>query len=107
VREMRNAATVLLIIRHRGARGLPLEQVYRQLYNRDLYVRAYGRTSLNHGAMTRGATHETADGMALAKIDAIIEALRYERYRWTKVAACAHPQKGWHNPPVRSPHLVG
>ena len=31
----------------------------------DLYVRAYGRISRNHGAMTRGATHETADGMAL------------------------------------------
>ena len=42
---MRNAATILGIIRHRGARGLPLEQVYRHLYNRDLYVRAYGRTS--------------------------------------------------------------
>src|ERR1051326_1904269 len=35
--------------------------------------------------MTKGASPETADGMSLAKIDAIIEALRFERYRWTPV----------------------
>ncbi len=35
--------------------------------------------------MTPGATSETTDGMSLAKIDAIIEALRFERYRWTPV----------------------
>jgi hypothetical protein len=33
---MRNAETVLAIIRDRGRRGLPLEDVYRQLYNPDL-----------------------------------------------------------------------
>src|SRR5919202_473354 len=38
-----------------------------------------------HGALTPGATSETADGMTLAKIDAIIDALRFERYRWTPV----------------------
>jgi hypothetical protein len=40
VREMRNAATVLGIIRERGKQGLPLEDVYRQLYNPDLYLEA-------------------------------------------------------------------
>ena len=35
--------------------------------------------------MTPGTTTETVDGMALQKIDAIIEALRLERYRWTPV----------------------
>ena len=38
VREMRDAATVLGIIRDRGQGGLPLEDVYRQLYNRALYM---------------------------------------------------------------------
>jgi group II intron reverse transcriptase/maturase len=32
--------------------------------------------------MTQGATSETVDEMSLAKIDTIIEALRYERYQW-------------------------
>jgi group II intron reverse transcriptase/maturase len=85
VREMREAETVLAIIRERGRRGLPLERVYRLLWNRDLFLLAYGRIAKNDGALTPGATNETADGMTLAKIDAIIEALRFERYRWTPV----------------------
>jgi hypothetical protein len=35
-REMRNADTVLSIIRERGKKGLPLERVYRLLYNKEL-----------------------------------------------------------------------
>jgi hypothetical protein len=36
VREMRTAETLLNIIQERGKRGLPLDDVYRQLYNPDL-----------------------------------------------------------------------
>src|SRR3954465_10027789 len=43
VRDMRDAETTLAIIRERGKRGLHLEDVYRRLYNPDLYLRAYGR----------------------------------------------------------------
>ena len=46
---------------------------------------AYGRIYSNQGATTKGVTAETMDGMSLAKIDRIIEALRYERFRWTPV----------------------
>ena len=46
VREMRDAATVLEIIRERGRRGLPLERVYRCLFNPDLYLLAFFRTNL-------------------------------------------------------------
>jgi retron-type reverse transcriptase len=35
--------------------------------------------------MTPGSTTETVDGMSLAKIEAIIDAVRHERYRWTPV----------------------
>ncbi len=82
---MRNAETILGIIRDRGSRGLPLEDVYRQLWNPQLYLLAYGRIARNHGALTPGTTSETAEGMSLATIQAIIEALRFERYRWTPV----------------------
>jgi retron-type reverse transcriptase len=57
--------------------------VYRHLFNRDLYLMAYGKIYSNAGALTPGSTPETADDMSLRKIDAIIEAVRYERYRWT------------------------
>lgn len=82
---MRSAETILAVIRERGKQGLPLERVYRLLFNRDLYLRAYARLYPNKGAMTRGSTDETVDGMSLAKIDTLIDALRHERHRWTPV----------------------
>ena len=85
VREMRSAATVLSIIHERGKQGLPLEDIYRQLYNPGLYLMAYGRLYANTGAMTPGTTPETVDGMSMAKIEKLIDDLRHERYRWTPV----------------------
>ena len=90
---MRAAETVLNIIRERGQRGLPVEKVYRLLYNPDLYLRAYAKLNSNVGAMTPGATSETVDGMSLEKIYTIIEALKYERYRWTPVRRTYIPKK--------------
>ena len=80
---MREAAAILEIIRKRGEQGLPLERVYRLLYNRDLFLLAYGKIYRNKGATTPGSTPETVDEMSISKIDAIIEALRFERYHWT------------------------
>src|SRR5437763_1007585 len=82
---MRNAETVLTIIRERGKRGLPLEDVYHMLYNPDLYLRAYARLYKNKGAMTRGVTDETVDAMSLTKINQLIDDVRHERHRWTPV----------------------
>jgi len=82
---MRKAETILHVIRDRGRRQLPLERVYRLLFNRELFLLAYGRIYRNAGAMTPGSTPETADGMSLRKIDTIITQLRAERYRWTPV----------------------
>ncbi len=73
---MRNAKTILELIRERGKRDLPLERVYKLLFNRDLYLMAYGKIYRNAGAMTHGVTDETPDGMTQEKIEAIIEALR-------------------------------
>jgi group II intron reverse transcriptase/maturase len=93
-REMRNAETALSIIRDRGSRGLPLERVYRLLFNPDLYLTAYGKIYRNDGATTPGSTEETADGMSLAKIEAIVGALRQERYRWRPARRTYIEKKG-------------
>jgi hypothetical protein len=77
---MRDAETVLGVIRERGRRRLPLEDIYRQLYNQDLFLRAYGRIYRNDGAMTPGSTPETVDAMSLEKIDTLIELIRREGY---------------------------
>ena len=100
---MRKAETILNIVRDRGQRGLPLTGLYRLLYQRDLYLRAYGRLYANRGAMTPGVTAETVDGMSLAKIDTIIEALRFERYRWTPVRRTYIPKKNGKLRPLGMP----
>jgi len=82
---MQNAETVLGVLRERGSKGLPCKELYRQLFNPQMYLLAHGRIYSNHGAMTPGATQETADGMSMGKIDAIIEAMRHERYRFSPV----------------------
>ena len=53
---MREATTVLDVLRERGRRGLPLERLYRQLFNPQLYLLAYGRLYSNKGAMTPTGT---------------------------------------------------
>jgi group II intron reverse transcriptase/maturase len=90
---MREARTILQLLRERGKKRLPLERVYRLLYNPDLFLMAYGRIYRNQGAMTKGTTEETADGMALAKINAIIDDLRSERYRWSPARRVYIPKK--------------
>jgi group II intron reverse transcriptase/maturase len=90
---LQNAKTVLGVLRERGKRGLPLQRLYRQLFNPQLYLLAYGRIYSNHGAMTPGADGETVDGMSLAKIVRIIDALRHERYRFSPVKRIYIPKK--------------
>jgi len=103
VRVMRNADKILAVINERGEKGLHLERVYRLLFNRDLYLRAYGRIYHNDGAMTRGVTEETVDGMSLAKIDAIIDLIRHERYRWTPVRRVMIPKANGKQRPLGIP----
>lgn len=81
---MRTAQTILTIIQERGKK-LPLERVYKLLYNRDLYLQAYAKLYSNNGTMTKGVTDETVDSMSLKKIDKIIAELRDEKYKWTAV----------------------
>src|SRR5438876_1954078 len=100
---MRNAETILGLIRERGKRGLPLERVYRLLFNKELFLMAYGKIYRNKGAMTHGVTDETPDGMSLAKIDALIEALRYERFQWLPARRTYIPKKNGKKRPLGMP----
>jgi group II intron reverse transcriptase/maturase len=100
---MRNAETVLGIIRVRGEKRLPLEDVYRQLFNPDLYLKAYGKIYRNTGAMTPGTTDETADGMSLTKIEKIIEAIRTEKFQWTSVKRVYIPKEDGKQRPLGLP----
>jgi len=89
---MQIAESLLDIYRKRGERSLPLERVYRQMFNPELYLQAYGKIYRNAGAMTKGSTDETVDGMSLGRIQRIIDLLRREEYRWTPVRRVEIPK---------------
>lgn len=100
---MRNAETILAIVRKRGERGLALERAYRLLFNPDLYLLAYANLYPNRGAMTRGATPETVDGMSLAKIEKLIAELRDEKYQPTPVRRTYIPKANGKRRPLGIP----
>ena len=100
---MQSAETVLGVLRERGRRGLPCNELYRQLFNRKLYLLAYGRLYSNKGAMTPGADGETVDGMSVGKIDRVIDALRHERYRWSPARRVYIPKKNGKKRPLGLP----
>lgn len=100
---MQDTQVYLELIQERGRKGLPLERVYRQMFNQNLYLTAYGKISRNAGAMTPGVTEETVDGMSEAKIDAIIEAMRHERYRCKPVRRTYIPKKNGKQRPLGMP----
>ncbi|MEV7020596.1 reverse transcriptase domain-containing protein [Kitasatospora sp. NPDC093558] len=100
---MQSAATVLGVLRERGRRHLPCDELYRQLFNPQLYLLAYGRIYANHGAMTPGVTPETVDGMSQRKIGRIIEAMRHERYRFKPVRRVHIPKKNGTTRPLGLP----
>ena len=99
---MQIAETVLETIRDSGR---PVENLYRHLYNPDLFLRAYGRLYRSAGATTQGITRETTDGMSMAKINALIEAFRCGRYEWTPVKRIYIPKKNGGD--VRSAYRFG
>jgi group II intron reverse transcriptase/maturase len=101
--EMQNAETVLGVLRERGRRNLPLDELYRQLSNPQLYLMAYGRIYSNRGAMTPGTDGETPDGMSLGRIDRIIDAVRHERYRFSPVRRTYIPKKNGKRRPLGLP----
>ena len=100
---MRTAETILTIIQDRGKRKLPLDDVYRQLYNPDMYLRAYTKLYKNDGAMTPGITEETVDGMSMERIAKIIEAIRHERWQWNPVRRIAIPKRKGGTRPLGMP----
>jgi retron-type reverse transcriptase len=100
---MQDAGTVLAVLRERGRKNLPCDELYRQLFNRELYLLAYGNIYSNQGAMTPGASSETADGMSEAKIDQIIEAMRRERYRFAPARRAFIPKKNGKMRPLGLP----
>jgi retron-type reverse transcriptase len=73
------------------------------MFNRDLYLLAYGNIYSNSGAMTPGASAETADGMSEDKIDQIIGLMRRQKYRFSPARRVYIPKKNGKLRPLGMP----
>ena len=62
--------------------GLKLERVYRELYEPERYLQAYGKIYRNRGAMTPGVDGGTADGTSLGAFRSIIASLGDGSFDW-------------------------
>src|SRR4030088_1791934 len=100
---MQQADALLDIYQKRGVKGLPLERVYKHLFDPELYLRAYGKIYRNAGAMTKGATGETVDSMWIEKIHRIIGLLKSGEYRWTPVRRTEIPKANGKTRPLGIP----
>ncbi len=100
---MQTAEVVLSVLRDRGGKGLPCTQLYRQMFNRDLYLLAYGNIYSNQGAMTPGVSEETADGMSEEKIEQITGLMRLEKYRFSPARRVYIPKKNGRLRPLGMP----
>lgn len=100
---MRETKTILAVIQTRGSQKLPLERLYKSLYNMELYLMAYSKLYPNSGAMTEGATNETVDGMSIKKIENLIDDIRHERYNWTASRRVYIPKKNGKKRPLGIP----
>lgn len=100
---MQKAEVVLSVLRERGRRGLPCEELYRQMFNEDLFLLAYGKIYSNHGAMTPGVSEETADGMSEEKIKQITGLMRQEKYRFAPARRVYIPKKNGKLRPLGMP----
>ncbi len=100
---MRSTDTILGVIREYGRKGKPIERVMQFMYNQNLYLTAYGKLYKNQGAMTKGVTGETPDGMSLDKIDAIITSLRDGTFQWRPARRTYIPKKSGKMRPLGLP----
>lgn len=89
---MQKIETVLSVIQNRGEQGKSLERLYRQLFNEELYEKAYAEIYASEGSITPGSSDNTLDGMSHKRIADIIQRVRTATYRWNPVRRTYMPK---------------
>ena len=71
----------LTVLQERSSKGKDILRLYRELFKPELYRMAYANIYANKGAITKGSTEDTLDGMSEERIDNIIQLLKGEKYK--------------------------
>lgn len=79
---MRNPINLLSSLqKHSCDKNYSYERLYRNLFNRELFLFAYQNIYASQGNMTQGTDGKTIDGMSIRRIDKLIESLKDESYQ--------------------------
>lgn len=78
-------------------------KIYRHLYNKDFYIKAYVNIYANKGSGTKGIDDSTADGFGEDLINQIIEELKDETYQPKPVRRTHIPKKDGKKRPLGIP----
>lgn len=79
---MRNPENVLKSLQEHSAQtGYVYDRLYRNLFNREFFLKAYQNICSAQGNMTAGTDGKTIDAMSLERIDKLIAALKDESYQ--------------------------
>jgi group II intron reverse transcriptase/maturase len=104
---MQTAEAILQAMQKMGEKRIPLERVYRCLFNEDLFLVAYGKISRNQGALTAGSDEQdTVDGMSIQRIRRVIDELRQERFRFSPARRIQIPKKSGGTRPLGLPNFT-
>ena len=103
---MQKAEHVLQALHRLGAKRIPLDRIYRHLYNPDMYLLAYDRIGRHPGSMTPGVDGNTADGTRLETFEHIIGLMREERYYFKPVKRVYIPKRNGRRRPLGLPRYA-
>ena len=79
---MRTPANVLNSLESKAcASNYKYERLYRNLYNPEFYLLAYGNIAKSQGSMTAGVDGQTLDKMSLERINKIIDSIKDKSYQ--------------------------
>lgn len=79
---MRNPINLLSSLQNKSSdKSYLFERLYRNLFNRELFLLAYENIYASQGNMTKGTDGKTIDAMSLNRIDGIIASLKDESYQ--------------------------
>jgi group II intron reverse transcriptase/maturase len=100
---MQSLETVLNVIQNRGKQGKCLERLYRQLFSQELLEEGYTSIYPNKGALTKGSSEDTLDGMSRERISKSIQKIKTSTYRWKPVERVYIPKEDGRKRPIGIP----
>ena len=103
---MRNPEYVLKSLKNKSEdTNYKYDRLYRNLYNVNFFLKAYGNIYAKEGNMTEGIDSKTIDGMSIKRIEKLIEKLKDEKYVPNPVKRTYIPKKNGKKRPLGIPSI--